>query len=225
VHVDIIGPLATSDGFKYCLTAVDRYSRWHEAFPMVDITADTVARTTLAGWISRHGCPHTITTDEGRQFESNLWPKLASLCGIHLTRTTAFHPAAKGMVERMLRTLNAAIMCRQQERWTDALPLVLLGMRTAFKADLQASAAELVYGEPLPIPGELLLAPIKPFDTADMMDNYGSTFRRFGQLQLLGIHLRMSSNTRILPNQPTSSCVKTLLDARWNLPTLARTRL
>jgi hypothetical protein len=152
VHVDIIGPLASSDGFKYCLTAVDRYTRWPEAFPMLDITAATVARTLLAGWFCRHGCPQTITTDKGRQFESNLCRKLTSLCCIHLNCTTAFHPAANGMVERMHRTLNAAIICRQQEQWTNALALVLLGMRAGFKTDLQTSAVELVYGEPIRIP-------------------------------------------------------------------------
>jgi len=60
-------------------------------------------------------------------------------------------------VERMHRSLKAAIMCREQERWTDALPLVL-GIRTDFKTDLQASVAELVYGETLRIPGEFLAA-------------------------------------------------------------------
>jgi hypothetical protein len=35
-------------------------------------------------------------------------------------------------------------------------PLVLLDIRSSFKADLQASSAELVYGEPLRIPGEFL---------------------------------------------------------------------
>jgi hypothetical protein len=33
--------------------------------------------------------------------------------------------------------------------------MVLLGIRTTFKVDLQSSSAELVYGEPLRIPGEL----------------------------------------------------------------------
>jgi hypothetical protein len=42
-------------------------------------------------------------------------------------------------------TLKAAIMCHADQRWTEALPLVLLGIRTAFKEDLQASVAELVY--------------------------------------------------------------------------------
>jgi len=57
----------------------------------------------------------------------------------------------------MHRTLKAAIRCRAQERWTEALPL-LLGMSTAFKEDLQASVAEFVYGEQLRISGVLLAA-------------------------------------------------------------------
>jgi cleavage and polyadenylation specificity factor subunit 1 len=47
-------------------------------------------------------------------------------------------------------------MCHADQQWTEALPLVLLGIRTAFKDDLQASVAELVYGETLRIPGEFL---------------------------------------------------------------------
>jgi hypothetical protein len=35
--------------------------------------------------------------------------------------------------------------------------LVLLGLRTAYKEDVQSSAAELVYGEPLHVPGEFLV--------------------------------------------------------------------
>jgi hypothetical protein len=42
--------------------------------------------------------------------------------------------------------------------------LVLLGIRTAFKKDLQESVAELVYGEPLRMPGELLTPTTEPVD-------------------------------------------------------------
>jgi hypothetical protein len=47
-------------------------------------------------------------------------------------------------------------MCHEDQQWTEALPLVLLGIRTSYKADLQASVSELMYCEPLRIPGELL---------------------------------------------------------------------
>ena len=52
--------------------------------------------------------------------------------------------------------MKAAIMCHSVEKWTEALPLVLLGIRTAYEEDLETSAAELVYGKPLRVPVELL---------------------------------------------------------------------
>jgi cleavage and polyadenylation specificity factor subunit 1 len=144
VHVDLVGPLPTSAGYTYCLTAVDSFTCRPEVIPIPDITADTVAHALLTRWISHFGCPQTITTDQGCQFESQLFQSLARLCGIQLSRTTAYHPAANGLMERFHRTLKAAIMCHADQQWTEALPLVLLGIRTAFKKDLQASVAELV---------------------------------------------------------------------------------
>jgi hypothetical protein len=45
-----------------------------------------------------------------------------------------------------------------------ARPLVLVGIYTSFKEELQASVAELVYGESLRIPGELLTPSANPVD-------------------------------------------------------------
>jgi hypothetical protein len=47
-------------------------------------------------------------------------------------------------MERFSRALKAAIMCHADQQWTEALPLLLLGVRTAFKEDLLASVAEVV---------------------------------------------------------------------------------
>jgi len=47
------------------------------------------------------------------------------------------------MVERLHRQLKAMIMCQQQHRWTQSLPIVLLGIRSAWKEDLQATAADM----------------------------------------------------------------------------------
>ena len=160
VHVDIVGPLPPSQGYRYLLTCVDRFTRWPEAFPLMDITAESVARAFVLGWIARFGVPSTVITDRGRQFESNLWSQLNQLFGIHKQRTTAYHPAANGMVERFHRQLKAALKCHSNpQQWIDSLPLVLLGIRTALKHDLKCTTAELVYGVTLRLPGDFFATP------------------------------------------------------------------
>ena len=159
VHIDLVGPLPPSNGYQYLLTCVDRFTRWPEAIPLVDSTAETVAQAFVQGWIARFGTPSTVTTDRGRQFESNLWRAFTQLLGTKHLHTTAYHPASNGLVERLHRQLKSALKAHPHpERWTEALPLVLLGIRTTIKEDIGCTAAELVYGTSLRLPGEFFVA-------------------------------------------------------------------
>lgn len=153
-NIDLIGQLSPSQGFTYCLTIVDRFTRWPDAIPLNDMTAETVARALVTHWFSRFGVPSHITTDQGSQFESELFRELAKLIGYHRSRTTSYHPQANGIIERWHRTLKTAIKCHETSNWVDALPLVLLGLRSTHKPDIDASPAELVYGQTLCLPGE-----------------------------------------------------------------------
>lgn len=158
IHLDLVGPLPISDNAKYLLTCIDRFTRWPEAWPIDNMCAHTVAATLVTNWVARFGVPDVITTDQGRQFESELMRALNTTFGIQHVRTSPYHPQANGLVERFHRTLKAALTAQESPHWSQHLPIVLLALRNTVKLDVDATPAELVYGTTLRLPGELFHA-------------------------------------------------------------------
>lgn len=203
VHVDLIGPMPPSCGYRYCLTAVDRFTRWAEAVPITDITAESVAKAFLLGWVARFGCPTDVVTDRGGQFQSALFKELSKTLGFKHCMTTAYHPQCNGLVERFHRQLKTAIMCHADNTWSEALPLVLLGIRSSFKEDLQASSAELVYGEPLRLPGEFFGHKVDKC-TTDITE-FSARIRSFANT-LQPVPTSNHANSKVFVYKDLSSC-------------------
>ncbi|XP_075741287.1 uncharacterized protein LOC142790172 [Rhipicephalus microplus] len=149
-----IGAVLQQRGQSYLLTCINRSTRWPEAVPIPDMTADTVARAFIFHWVARFGVPVTVTTDRGTQFESALFASVTQLLGTHRIRTTAYHPISNGIVKRFHRQLKTSLTATASHSWVEALPFVLLGVRTALKADIGCCSAELVYRTTLRLQGE-----------------------------------------------------------------------
>ena len=67
---------------------------------------------------------------------------------------TVYHPQANGLIERFHRTIKNALRCATTDgNWLRVLLWVLLGLRTTPRDDLGSSAAEVLLGTPLRVPG------------------------------------------------------------------------
>ena len=155
VHIDIVGPLPSCQGYTHLLTCIDRFTRWPEAIPLSSTTAEDVAKAFLANWVARFGCPAIITTDRGPQFSSQLFVHLTKLLNSKFIQTTPYHPQSNGMIERFHRHLKTSLRCSDRGSWLDSLPLTLLGIRTSLKEDLGFTPSQATYGTDLRLPSDL----------------------------------------------------------------------
>ena len=175
IHMDIVGPLPSSQGYKYLLTAIDRVTRWAEAYPIRTQTAENCLKA-VTQWISRYGLPESITTDRGANFTSNIWQEVTTSLGIKLQHTTAYNPEANGVIERYHRTLKTALASSCiDEDWSKKLPWVLLSLRATPHAALGASPAEAVFGKCLRLPLDILPTPdpgSSPREVARITENF-----------------------------------------------------
>lgn len=158
IHIDLVGPIPPFNGNKYLLTCVDRFTRWPEAWPLDNMSTHAVAVALVTQWFARFGIPDVITTDKGRQFESDLFHHLSSSFGIQHVRTSPYCPQANGVVERFHRTLKEAQTTHESPNWTTKLPMVHLALRSTTKPDIGAAPVEMVYGTTLRLPGKLFYA-------------------------------------------------------------------
>ena len=115
--------------------------------------------------------PAVIHSDQGREFENNLMQELCLLGGAHKTRTTPYHPASDGLVERLNRTLLmmlAMFAGEHRDDWDYLLPAVMMTYCSSVHESTGFSPYRLMFGEECTLPMDVGL----PRRTHYMLNQY-----------------------------------------------------
>ena len=182
LSLDFVGPLPPSRRRNsYLLTVKDGCTRWIEAFPIKEATAEKVAEKLENEVFSRFGYPETLHSDQGRQFTGTLMKQLGELLDIVVTHTPAYNPKSNP-VERTHRDIKAALRALQEEGnddWEEALPQVLFALRTAVNRSTGFSPFQLMFGRDPHVPlAQVEVPPAHTPAPGEKISDYIRKFRR-----------------------------------------------
>ena len=161
--MDIVGPLPRMQrGNRYILTVVDHFTIHKEAYALPDQEAVTIARDFLNEFISHFGVPYIIHTDQGANFESNIFKELFQLLNIKKTRTSPYHPQCDGLVERINRTLIELLalnVANPTENWDLNLGIVLIAYQSAVQSSTGFTPHFMLFGRKMRLPLDIMYRP------------------------------------------------------------------
>ena len=193
---DVGGPLpVTPRGNRYVLVVGDYFTKWIEAIPVPNQTAETLARAILEHYITKFGVPLSLHTDQGRSFESALWKELCTILGMKKTRTTPYRPQSDGYIERFNRTLWHMLRTCTEERkddWDDVIPILAMAYRSAVNEVTGQTPNMLMLGREIHLPIDLAL-PSEPVITT--IPEYVSQLRE--NMELVYEQVRKKTNWEV----------------------------
>lgn len=160
IGIDIVGPCPISvDGNEYIIVICDYFSKWTEAFAVKNHTALTVADKLVTEVFCRFGLVAQIHSDQGREFESELFKEICNLLGIQKTRTCPYRPQSDGLVERTNRSLIQMLSIFVNENrndWDDHLPYLLMAYRSTMHDSTGCSPYKMLFGRELTGPLDVI---------------------------------------------------------------------
>lgn len=149
VAIDLLLLPETNTANKYCIVAIDLFTRFIELGALRSKDAGTVAGWFSRNFVARYGAPEKLISDQGSEFISHDFNSVCDNLGIRRALTTTAHPQANGLVERTNRTLIGILKTFLQgadQNWDFYLPFAQFAINTTLSTTLKESPYYLVFG-------------------------------------------------------------------------------
>ncbi|RDY08230.1 Tf2-9, partial [Mucuna pruriens] len=163
--VDILGPFPLAPGqIKFLIVAVDYFTKWIEAEPVVVISVEKVKKFLWKKIICRFSLPTIIVSDNGTQFASKTTAEFCQGLGIKQVFTSVVHPQTNGQAEATNKVILRGLRRRLEEAkgwWVEELPQVLWSYHTTPHSATNETPLRLAFGTKAVIPVEIGEPPLQ----------------------------------------------------------------
>ena len=147
--MNILGPFPPATGQRrFLIVAVDYFTKWIEAEPLAKITAAHV-QNFMWKLICRFDIPHTVITDNGRQFVDQKLEAFFTELGVKHITSSMEHPQTNGQAEAANKVVLSQLKKRlgaAKGKWADKLLEVLWAYRCTLQTSTGESPYNLTYG-------------------------------------------------------------------------------
>ena len=109
MQIDLLPNLPTSGGYQTMMTAIDVFSNYLSAYPLIEATAANVAKVIIDIMTKHSYLPTTLITDKGSAFTSTILAQIAEISGITLKCASTKHPQTIGNLEMTYASLKTKL--------------------------------------------------------------------------------------------------------------------
>jgi hypothetical protein len=158
VAIDLMGPFEETNHNKYIVVLQDYFTKYVIAEPLPNKMAQTVADVVYTRWITKHGAPLRLHSDQGREFTADLFKEMCMLLRVDKTYTTAYRPQSDGLVERTNRSLQSMLKAtanQARDTWDEDLPAVTCAYCATPHESTGVSPYRMLYGREMTMPIDL----------------------------------------------------------------------
>ncbi|GJS59162.1 reverse transcriptase domain-containing protein [Tanacetum coccineum] len=134
---------------KFLIVAMDYFTKWIEAKPVVTITGNQVKKFVWENIVCRFGLSGEIISDNGKQFRDNPFKDWCEKLCIQQHFASIKHPQTNGLVERANRSLREGIKARlgkDNKNLMEEVSHVFWAHRTMIKTSNGDTPFSLTYG-------------------------------------------------------------------------------
>ena len=143
---------------------MDYFTKWVEAEALASITPTKIKEFVYKKIICRYGVPHTIVSDNDKQFDCNKFKEFCDNLHIKKVFSSATRSQANGQVEAINKTIKHNLKIKLEDlkgRWADELLEVIWAYRTTARTPTGETQFLLTYGYKAMVPVEIRAGSLK----------------------------------------------------------------